>query len=94
MDNDRGSKKISEYTPPGKQKQESSRRLWNEGIREAMLARNLEEEDAFDTQGWRKCIRQTFSIRPNRSLSSNLRYAYGLNPKDEISLLTLGLLNS
>lgn len=53
MPEGRWPKRIFRWRPPGRRKRGRPRRSWNEGIRNAMEARDLEEEDAMDRTAWR-----------------------------------------
>ena len=53
MDDTRWPKRIFQWTPPGKNKRGRPRRSWNEGIRQTMRDRGMEEDLAYDREGWR-----------------------------------------
>lgn len=56
MPDDRIPKKIFKWQPPGKRKRGRPRRSWNEGVRQAMASRNLEENQAWNREAWRAGI--------------------------------------
>lgn len=46
-------KRIFQWSPSGRNKRERPRKSWNEGIRQAMTDWNMEEDLAYDQEGWR-----------------------------------------
>jgi hypothetical protein len=54
MSEERWSKKIWEWTPHGRRRRGRSRRTWSSNIKEAMAARDLDEQDIQDRSRWRR----------------------------------------
>lgn len=54
MPDDRWPKRVFQWVPPQRRKRGRPRRSWNDGIRESMEARQLEDDDVFDRIAWRR----------------------------------------
>lgn len=54
MEEDRWPQKILKWKPPQRRKRGRPRRTWIDGVKESMLARNLEEEDWRDRATWKR----------------------------------------
>ncbi|XP_030747136.1 uncharacterized protein LOC115875769 [Sitophilus oryzae] len=60
MPDDRWPKRVFQWVPPQRRKRGRPRRSWNDGIRESMEARQLEDDDVFDRLA---CRRETGRLR-------------------------------
>jgi hypothetical protein len=54
MSEERWPKKIWEWTPHGRRRRGRPRRTWSNNIKEAMAARNLDEQDIQDRSRWKR----------------------------------------
>jgi hypothetical protein len=54
MSEERWPKKIWEWTPQGRRRRGLPRRTWSNNIKEAMVARDLDEQDIQDRSRWRR----------------------------------------
>lgn len=53
MEDTRWPKRVFKWSPTGRNKRGRPRRSWNDGIRQAMRDRNIEEDLVYDRDGWR-----------------------------------------
>ncbi|XP_030752232.1 uncharacterized protein LOC115879476 [Sitophilus oryzae] len=53
MEDTRWPKRVFKWSPTGGNKRGRPRRSWNDGIRQAMRDRNIEEDLVYDRDGWR-----------------------------------------
>ncbi|XP_030761519.1 uncharacterized protein LOC115886486 [Sitophilus oryzae] len=63
MEDTRWPKRVFKWSPTGRHKRGRPRRSWNDGIRQAMRDRNIEEDLVYDRDGWRLRLgRQHFVV--------------------------------
>jgi hypothetical protein len=67
MSEERWPKKIWEWTPHGRRRRGRPRRTWSNNIKEAMTARDLDDQDIQDRSRWRRgCKKRPQSMSEER----------------------------